>query len=132
MLIILQNVFACKWQTSFFKYSSSSILNTVVLSCLYPCPDFEGFNIPFNFVADYFLFNHVPTVVIFSLPTQDQITVIFSILIIFFKEVWWSSARPGFESRPGASPPCGLRGGRSHCNTVQIKYKTLGLGGLLI
>ena len=42
------------------------------------------------------------------------------------REVWWSSgqspclqiARPGFDSRPGASPQCGLRGGRSHCNTV--------------
>ena len=54
------------------------------------------------------------------------------------KEVWWASgespclwiARPGFDSRPGASLQCGLRGGRLHCNTVQIKYKTLGLGGL--
>ena len=27
----------------------------------------------------------------------------------------------GFESRPGASPQCGLRGGRSYCNTVQKK-----------
>ena len=45
------------------------------------------------------------------------------------KEAWWSrgsvlscpclwAARPGFESRPRASPQCGLRGGRSHCNTV--------------
>ena len=24
-------------------------------------------------------------------------------------------ARPGFDSRPGASPQCGLRGGRSYC-----------------
>ena len=38
----------------------------------------------------------------------------------FFKEVWWSSgqspclyiAHPGFETRPGASPQCGLKGGR--------------------
>ena len=28
------------------------------------------------------------------------------------------SVRPGFESRPGASPQCGLRGGISHCNAV--------------
>ena len=28
----------------------------------------------------------------------------------------------GFESRPGASPQCGLRGGRSYCNTVQKKF----------
>ena len=27
-------------------------------------------------------------------------------------------ARPGFESRPGASPQCGLSGSISHCNTV--------------
>ena len=41
-------------------------------------------------------------------------------------KVQWSSgqspclqiARPGFEYRPGTSPQCGLRGGRSHCNTV--------------
>ena len=46
----------------------------------------------------------------------------------FFFEVWWSrgsvhcpclwAARPGFESRPGASPQCVLRSGRSHCYTV--------------
>ena len=34
----------------------------------------------------------------------------------FSKEVLWSV--PGFESRPEASPQCGLRGSRSHCNTV--------------
>ena len=28
------------------------------------------------------------------------------------------SVRPGFESRPGAAPQCGLRGGISHCNAV--------------
>ena len=39
----------------------------------------------------------------------------------------WSMSLPldrpsrGFESWPGrASPQCGLRGGRSHCNTLQI------------
>ena len=60
-----------------------------------------------------------------------------------FQEVWWSArrcsglrrcgglvvrvhaiARPGFDSRPGASPQCGLRGGRSHCYTIQINYKS--------
>ena len=37
------------------------------------------------------------------------------------KEMWRSSGqitRSGFESWPGASPQCGLRGGRSHCDTV--------------
>ena len=28
------------------------------------------------------------------------------------------------EVDSGASPQCGLRGGRSHCNTVQIKKKS--------
>ena len=28
------------------------------------------------------------------------------------------SVRPGFESRPGAAPQCGLKGGISHCNAV--------------
>ena len=37
-------------------------------------------------------------------------------------------ARTGFESRPGASPQCSLRGGRMHCNSVK---KNVGLGGLL-
>ena len=32
------------------------------------------------------------------------------------------SARPGFESRPGASSQGGLRGGRSHCEYFLIKY----------
>ena len=31
---------------------------------------------------------------------------------------WLWAARPGFDSLLGASPQCGLRGGRSHCNTV--------------
>ena len=46
------------------------------------------------------------------------------------KKVWLSSgqslclriARPGYESRLGASPECGLRGGRSHCNTDDMMY----------
>ena len=49
------------------------------------------------------------------------------------KEVWWSSGLvvrvlastsqvPGSNIGPGgAFPQCGLRGGRSHCNNVQIK-----------
>ena len=44
-------------------------------------------------------------------------------LIFFEKEELWSSgyiAYSGFESRPKASPQCGLRGGRSHCDTAQI------------
>ena len=35
---------------------------------------------------------------------------------------WLESLPPGFDSRPGASPQCGLRGSRSLCNTLQIKY----------
>ena len=46
--------------------------------------------------------------------------------ISIIKEVWWSGgqcpclliASHEFESRPGASLQGGLRGGRSHCNTV--------------
>ena len=38
-------------------------------------------------------------------------------------------ACPGFESRPGASPQCGMRGGRSHCNTVEIMLKPQALVG---
>ena len=30
------------------------------------------------------------------------------------------TARPGFESRPGAYSQCGMRGGKSDYNTVQI------------
>ena len=36
------------------------------------------------------------------------------------------SARPGFESRPGASPQSGLRGGRSLCEYCTNKLKQLG------
>ena len=35
------------------------------------------------------------------------------------------ATRPRFESRPGASPQSGLRGGRSHCNTVHTVNKKL-------
>ena len=51
------------------------------------------------------------------------------------EEVWWGfcpsfwTTLPGFESRPGAFPQCGLRGGRSLYNYRSIKYKALGLGG---
>ena len=34
---------------------------------------------------------------------------------------FWTD-RPGFESRPGAFPQCGLRGGRSHCVLLFKKY----------
>ena len=49
--------------------------------------------------------------------------------------MWWSSGyeslpldrHPGFESRPGASPQCGLRGGKSHYDrpwwAVNLKQK---------
>ena len=38
------------------------------------------------------------------------------------------SAHPGFESRPGASPPSGLRGGRSLCEYCTSKNKLVKLG----
>ena len=40
------------------------------------------------------------------------------------------SARPGFESRPEASPQSGLRGGRSLCEYCANKLIKLGSGWL--
>ena len=50
---------------------------------------------------------------------------------MYIKEVWWSSGYRVSASRPpvpgsnlgGASPQCGLRGDRLHCNYVLSPYR---------